>query len=406
MSLNSIKYTTTGEINWDALQPCRTSQFDREDDAYVLFSNKKDLSERDRERLFYLLDAQACYNYAMNVVGGRWEKGERKILENTDFSYLYALNVIKGRWEDAEDEISGDFFVALAYAKNVVKGRFRKAERRLFNKKYTLSFRKGSQMVNEMNHHRCFLQTEDFIGWHRYEGFEARDVYVAELFGERNEEFEKKVMRIKASDKERWFLLSRYTQNCCPTVALPKDMHEFMLRGGLEKNEDALEYCKRFEEDWLKAQTLGFAPAPAKKPKKENPWTEDRKERLAELVKKSVEESCGTSVCNCHMNTHYAPGSQSEEFWSGWVSAAESFLRSVGCSVSQRRCRRGKWTTTTRKSTSLVWVEYEKEWCSYPTEYWAGVPKALAEKALADGKFPVSPNPVRFTTKRGNRNDP
>lgn len=41
---------------------------------------------------------QYAYNYALNVIKGRWIDGEDIIKTNTHFAYNYAACVIKNRW--------------------------------------------------------------------------------------------------------------------------------------------------------------------------------------------------------------------------------------------------------------------------------------------------------------------
>jgi len=315
MSINAIKYATSGEIDWDNLEKCwHHGLRSREDTAYKLFRDKKDLTEKDRERLFELLDARSCYNYAMEVVGGRWEKAERKIAtggyvtefvrdscgwvkeeENiyrnqfgTKWAYLYALNVIKGRWEEGEERISHEILASLAYAKNVLKGRFRLAEKYISEEKSELKFVRlynkdhgpmGYPIVppkQENSFETWFFENtrepgdnceNSMCDWHCYEGCPIRDVYIAELFGERNEDFEKRVMKSKKyadRDKDegrtdRHLIILRYAANCLKG-RLPEKMHNYMLNGALEKNDSATKYCENFPEDLLKARTLGFAP--------------------------------------------------------------------------------------------------------------------------------------------------
>jgi hypothetical protein len=395
--MKSIKYATTGEINWSELKPCGTSYGRREDDAYILFRDKKDISEEERDRLFRLLDAQACYTHAINVMGGRWEKGEQKILKSSTFSYLYALNAIKGRWEEAEDRIAETYFVALAYAKNVIKGRFHKADRYILEKKFKVNFDYKSTMGNDIGILRTRvynLSGEARIGepfnfneWSGYEDMEIRDAYIAELFGERNEEFEKKMAGSKINEKKKWFALARYSNNCTPDTPLPESLHNFMLRGGLENNAHALEYCERFKDDFLKAQTLGFAPQRAKSSSKEK-FTDEMKERLSKLVQAEIR------VLHPAASGWSGSGEVRDQV-ADYLHKLRELLKSLGCEIRTQTYRVkthyprvGVWEFNARRTRGLVWLEYENGRYHQMREcYWVGIPEDMARRSLAAGKF-------------------
>jgi len=50
-----------------------------------------------------LKSARDSYHYALNVLQGRFEKGEDIISKSTWYSYRYARDVLKGRFEKGED---------------------------------------------------------------------------------------------------------------------------------------------------------------------------------------------------------------------------------------------------------------------------------------------------------------
>jgi hypothetical protein len=393
MGIDSIKYETGGEINWDSLSPCKTMTYagscyggawrERNDDAYILFSKKKDLTEQDRERLFRMLDAQACYSYAMEVVKGRWEKGEDKILNSSKFCYLYSLNVIKGRWEDAEDKIANNYFSSLAYAKNVLKGRFPGGERWIFKKKFILGggAMEGSEFFWSTGApgDSC---TYSLDGWRCYDGLEAKDVYVIELMGKRDEKFENKIMRSKSSkyEKIRTKMLLSYMRNC-PGGRLPENMHEHMLCEALKKDEHAVKYCETFPDDLLKARTLGFAPAPVKRASSKEKFTDEMKEQLESLVKKEI--------------TTLFPGWYTDDEWEDHREKANGFLVSIGCETRTRSYRVkkhyprvGVWEFNDRRTRGLVWLEYERGRYHMGDCYWVGIPEDIARRSLVAGKFP------------------
>lgn len=55
-------------------------------------------------------------------------------------AYEYAKDVIKGRFPEAEYIIAQDGLVAFLYAKDVIKGRFPEAERRILRSAYNISY--------------------------------------------------------------------------------------------------------------------------------------------------------------------------------------------------------------------------------------------------------------------------
>jgi len=68
------------------------------------------------------------YDYANNVVYGRWPKGEPYIMKDPEYAVLYATFIIFGRWPEAEPYIIKDPEYTLAYAKEVIKGRWEEVE--------------------------------------------------------------------------------------------------------------------------------------------------------------------------------------------------------------------------------------------------------------------------------------
>ncbi len=73
-------------------------------------------------------DPWAASMYATNVIKGRWPEAEPTIMTDPGVAQLYAINVIKGRWPEAEPTISSDPWAASIYAINVIKGRWPEAE--------------------------------------------------------------------------------------------------------------------------------------------------------------------------------------------------------------------------------------------------------------------------------------
>ena len=70
-------------------------------------------------------DPHYSYYYAGDVVKDRFVLGEPVIATNALYSYRYALAVIKGRFELGEPVVATDAYYSYMYAKNVLKGRFK-----------------------------------------------------------------------------------------------------------------------------------------------------------------------------------------------------------------------------------------------------------------------------------------
>jgi hypothetical protein len=83
----------------------------------------------------FIQHSMEAYEYACDVIKGRWEEGEHIIRVDPAYSYLYALVVIKGRWPEGEDTIKTDPQVAWWYARDIIKGRWEEAEDTIKNNK-------------------------------------------------------------------------------------------------------------------------------------------------------------------------------------------------------------------------------------------------------------------------------
>ena len=68
-------------------------------------------------------DAFSACDYAKNVIGGRWPEAEKVIASDAYSAYLYAMYVIRGRWPEAEKVIASDSVPAFYYANDVIKDR-------------------------------------------------------------------------------------------------------------------------------------------------------------------------------------------------------------------------------------------------------------------------------------------
>ena len=69
-----------------------------------------------------------AYRYAKYVIGGRWPEAEETISKSPEWAYHYASNVLNRRWPEAEETIIKDPIWAYEYAYFVIKGRWPEAE--------------------------------------------------------------------------------------------------------------------------------------------------------------------------------------------------------------------------------------------------------------------------------------
>jgi hypothetical protein len=74
-------------------------------------------------------DPEYAYRYARDVIGGRWFEMEEKLVTDPESAYLYAMYVIRGRWPEAEKVIASDPVYAYLYARDVIRGRWPEAEK-------------------------------------------------------------------------------------------------------------------------------------------------------------------------------------------------------------------------------------------------------------------------------------
>ena len=73
-------------------------------------------------------DALHSYYYAFFAFKGRFELGEPIISTVAEYSFLYARDVVKGRFELGEQIITTDAEYSYRYARDAIKGRFELCE--------------------------------------------------------------------------------------------------------------------------------------------------------------------------------------------------------------------------------------------------------------------------------------
>ena len=69
-----------------------------------------------------------AYEYAEDVIKGRWPEAEKTISKDPHYAYRYAKYVIGGRWPEAEETISKSPEWAYHYASIVLNRRWPEAE--------------------------------------------------------------------------------------------------------------------------------------------------------------------------------------------------------------------------------------------------------------------------------------
>ena len=88
--------------------------------------NKKALNPKDIKKI--IKSSKSAYEYACDVLEGRFEQGEEAISRDAQYSYLYACNILKDRFEQGEEVISKDDYFSYLYALDVIKSRFEMGE--------------------------------------------------------------------------------------------------------------------------------------------------------------------------------------------------------------------------------------------------------------------------------------
>jgi hypothetical protein len=73
-------------------------------------------------------DPELVYNYAEDVIEGRFLEGEAAIAKDPEWAYNYAIDIIKGRFPEGEAAIAKDSGMAYRYARDIIEGRFLEGE--------------------------------------------------------------------------------------------------------------------------------------------------------------------------------------------------------------------------------------------------------------------------------------
>ena len=86
------------------------------------------IEQKRIEKILQTGDTKGAYNYAKDVIQGRWPEGEKLLASDPVWAFYYANDVIKGRWPEAEKVIASDPNWVYEYARDVIKGRWPEAE--------------------------------------------------------------------------------------------------------------------------------------------------------------------------------------------------------------------------------------------------------------------------------------
>ncbi len=89
---------------------------DRSHRKYNYIMTTKDRSPEAR-KFMASASPQNAYEYARDVIDGRFPEGEKTIAKSAGYSYVYARDVLKGRFREGEKAIAADQAHASMYAR-------------------------------------------------------------------------------------------------------------------------------------------------------------------------------------------------------------------------------------------------------------------------------------------------
>ena len=81
-------------------------------------------------------DYYYSYLYALHVIEGPFEKGEKEISKHPYWSFHYTRDIIKRRWERGEEVISKNSHYSYYYARDIIQEPFEKCHPIIFNSEY------------------------------------------------------------------------------------------------------------------------------------------------------------------------------------------------------------------------------------------------------------------------------
>ena len=77
---------------------------------------------------------EMAYEYARDVINGRWPEGESTIAKDPVFAFMYITHILKRkRWKKAEPAIMKDPYIAFMYARDIIEDRWKEAEPIIMN---------------------------------------------------------------------------------------------------------------------------------------------------------------------------------------------------------------------------------------------------------------------------------
>jgi hypothetical protein len=120
--------------------------------AYDTLSSGQKLTPEDKQLALKAIarDPEIAFDYATDVIEGRFPQGEAAIAKNPELAYYYARDVIEGRWPEGEAAIAKDPVWACYYARYVIKGRFPEGEAAIAkNSEYATQYRKFLKKLSQ-----------------------------------------------------------------------------------------------------------------------------------------------------------------------------------------------------------------------------------------------------------------
>jgi hypothetical protein len=82
----------------------------------------------EKQKILDSKNPTLLYEYARDVIKGRWPEAEPFIATHPQTAYYYAQHIIEGRWPEGEKAIAQDAAIACSYAIFVIHDRFPEGE--------------------------------------------------------------------------------------------------------------------------------------------------------------------------------------------------------------------------------------------------------------------------------------
>lgn len=170
-------------------------------------------------------NAHYSFQYAMEVVRGRFLEGELAIAEDSINSLKYAVHIVRDRWEPGEAKIAESEDLSLQYARDVLKARFPLGEKVILScigssVEYSKSVLRGRWRPLERKILRMSPK-EIEKWWDRRDFYKSVSVYL-KVIGGRWPEYEEKMLR-----ESRALPIYKYARHL--GGRLPDALHQKMM---------------------------------------------------------------------------------------------------------------------------------------------------------------------------------